>query len=234
MAELLAAIGKWDRAEALYRDLVRDAPSDPLTPAALGTIALKRGDREGARREWKRAIALGVSDAALCYRYATLASSAGLPEDEVRRAYERAIELRPDYDDARYELALIEKNAGDYDAALAQLRAMRNVPPARQFYYWFATADALAQLGRREEAVSAARQAAEHAPTPEDRVSASKLAYLAKTDLGVRFVRDSDGRNQLVTTRVPHDAAASIRLSSRATMSGRSRGRCGRSIAAGR
>jgi len=207
MAELLAAIGEFDRAETLYRDLAREAPLDAGAPAALGTIALKRGDRDGARREWKRAIDLGVHDAALCYRYATLASLAGLPEDEVRRAYERAIELRPDFDDARYALALIEKNAGENEVALEQLRAMRNVEPARLYHYWFAMADALTQLGRREEAVSAARQAAEHAASPEERASASKLAYMAKTDLGVRFVRDAEGRNQLVTTRVPHDAA---------------------------
>jgi hypothetical protein len=30
---------------------------------------------------------------------------------------------------------------------------------------------------------------------------------MAKTALGVRFVRDAEGRNQLVTTRVPHDTA---------------------------
>src|SRR5207302_11179247 len=79
MAELLAAIGEHDRAEALYRELAREAPADAEIPAALGAIALERGDHEGARREWKRAIALGVNDAALCYRYATLASAASLP-----------------------------------------------------------------------------------------------------------------------------------------------------------
>ena len=46
MAELLAAIGEWDRAETLYRDLAREDPLNALAPAALGTIALKRGDRE--------------------------------------------------------------------------------------------------------------------------------------------------------------------------------------------
>jgi len=206
MADLLAAIGEWGRAEALYRDLAREDPSNALAPAALGTIALKRGDPEAARREWKRAIDLGVNDAALCYRYATLASLAGLPEPEVRRAYLRAIELKPDFDDARYALGLMEKNAGENEAALEQWRAMRNVEPARQFHYWFAIADALVQLGRREEALSAAKKAAEHAESPEQRVSASRLASLAKTDLGVRFARDADGRNRLETTRVPHGA----------------------------
>ena len=74
-----------------------------------------------------------MNDAALCYRYATLASLAGLPEPEMRRAYLRAIELKPDFDDARYALGLMEKNAGENEAALEQLRAMRNVEPARLF-----------------------------------------------------------------------------------------------------
>ncbi len=205
MAELLLAIGELDRAETMYRELDREAPRDAGAPAALGTIALKRGDHDGARREWKRAIERGVGDAALCYRYATLASAAGLPAEEVRRAYERTIALQPDHDDARYALALLEKNAGEYEAALAHFRGMRNVAAPRAFHYWCAVADALTQLGRREEAVAAARRASERAGNAAGRAYAAQLAYMAQTETAARFVRDANGRNQLVMTRVPHN-----------------------------
>ena len=88
--------------------------------AALGTIALTRGDTGGAVASWKRAVELGVADADLCYRYAVLADGRGLP---VRAALERALALRPDFDDARFKLALLEKNAGHAEAAVDQLRA---------------------------------------------------------------------------------------------------------------
>jgi hypothetical protein len=45
------------------------------------------------------------------------------------------------------------------------------------------------------------------ASTPEERGRAAQLAYVAATDITVRFARDSDGNLQLTTTRVPHGAS---------------------------
>jgi len=206
LAELLMASGELDRAETLYRDLDRQTPGNSDIAAALGTIALRRGDNDGARREWKRAIQAGVTDARLCYRYAVLAGVAGLSNDEVRPALERAVELRPDFDDARYLLALLEKNASHYETAVTQLRAMRRVAPVRQYDYWSVLSDALNELQQYQEAKSAADQAARYATTPTQRAKAAQLAYMAQTDLAVQFVRDSTGRAQMVTTRVPHES----------------------------
>jgi tetratricopeptide (TPR) repeat protein len=206
LAELLMASGELDRAEALYRDLEREAPRNADIGAALGTIDLRRGDNEGARRQWKRAIDAGVTDASLCYRYAVLAGMAGLANDEVRPALVRAIELRPDFDDARYLLALLEKNMGQYEAAVAQLRAMRRVSPARLYDYWSILSDALNELQRHEEAKAAAVQAAGYATNPQERARAAQLAYMSQTELAVQFARDSNGHEQMVTTRVPHQS----------------------------
>jgi hypothetical protein len=206
LAELLLATGELDRAEALYRDLEREAPRNADVAAALGTIALRRGDNEGAHREWDRAIRDGVTDAKLCYRYAVLAGMAGLANDEVRPALERAIALRPDFDDARYMLALLEKNVGHYEAAVVELRAMRLVTPVRLYDYWSILSDALSELGRRKEAKDAADMAARYASNPRERGRAAQLAYMAQTDLAVQFERDSNGRAQMVTTRVPHES----------------------------
>lgn len=204
LADLLMVTGQLERSEALYRDLDRQAPASAGIPAALGTIALRRGDKEGARREWKRALDRGVSDASLCYRYAALAGMAGLPNDEIRPALERAIALRPDFDDARYTLALLEKNSSHYEAAVTQLRAMRRIAPARRYDYWSTMSDALNELDQRSEATAAADQAARYATSPSERARAAQLAYFAETDLAVQLSRDSSGREQMVTTRVPH------------------------------
>jgi tetratricopeptide (TPR) repeat protein len=203
-ADLLTAGGELDRAEALYRELSRETPADPDMFAALGTIALRRGNEDAARKEWKRAIEQGVTDAGICYRYAVLADMAGLSANEIRPALERAVALRADFDDARYKLALLERNAGRYEAALEQFHAMRNVADGRAFSYWTALADTLVELGKREEAVAAVGTAAQHADTPEERARAAQLAYFAQTDMAVQLSRDADGRAQMVTTRVPH------------------------------
>ena len=121
---------------------------------------------------------------------AVLAGNAGLPDSDFRVALERAVALKPDFDDARYMLALILKNAGEYDAAVGQLRAMRHVAPVRAYHYWMAMASALVELDRREEAVTAAKHAAEHTSDAAERRSAEQLAYIAETDLAVQFTKD--------------------------------------------
>ncbi len=204
LAQMLLAAGEFDRAEAGYTSLAHDAPDSADVFAGLGAIALHKGDSEGARRAWKRAMDRGVTDAQLCYHYAILASEAGLPPDDIRPALERAIALQPAFDDARFQLALLEKNARHFEAALLQFQAMRMVPDPRAYTYWLALADAFNELGRRDEAQSAARHAGEHATTAAERGQAAEQIYFAQTDPSVRFSRDASGHLQLVTTRKPH------------------------------
>jgi len=204
IAELILATGELDRAETLYRDLERESPENGGVWAALGTIAIRKGDRESALQHWRQALQMGVDDASLCFRYAVLAEEAGLPANEIRAALERAIELNPNFDDARYRLALLENNTGDYQTALGHFQAMRHVNPARAYGYWSAMAYALDELGRREDAQAAAQKATVYAATPSEREHAAQLAYVAQTDVAVQFSRDANGRTQLITRRVPH------------------------------
>jgi tetratricopeptide (TPR) repeat protein len=120
---------------------------------------------------------------------------------------ERAIALRPDYDNARYQLALLEKNAGHAEAAIAQLRAMREVAPQRAFAYWSALSDALNEIGRNEEARAAAKRAAEVSNTPAERAHAAELGYVAGTELAVQMLRTDSGASRMVTTRVPRGSS---------------------------
>jgi tetratricopeptide (TPR) repeat protein len=204
LGQLLLASGEFDRAQAQFAGILADAPDSAEVWAALGTIALAKHDSAGARRAWKRAMDLGIEDARLCYQYAVLADQAGLPPEDIRTALERAVELQPDFDDAHYQLALLEKNARHYEAALREFHAMRHVPESRAFAYWLALADSFNELGRRDDAQSAARQASEHAADAGERAQAAEQIHVAQTDVAVRFSRDAAGELQLVTTRVPH------------------------------
>jgi tetratricopeptide (TPR) repeat protein len=172
LAQLLLTAGEFDRAETLFSGLAQEAPDSADVAAALGTIALHKGDLNAARIAWKR-----------------------------------AIDLRPDFDDAHYQLALIEKNAGRYEAALSEFQAMSVLPKTRAYAYWLALADTFNELGRRDEAESAAGHAAEHATTSAERSRAAQQTYFAQTDLSVQFARDASGQLQMVTTRTPHQQA---------------------------
>lgn len=207
LADLALASGELDRAKEMYEGVVSESASNAEAWSALGVIALRQGKPGIARANWRRAIANGLKDAQICYRYAALADEAGGDADELRPALERAVELEPGFDDARYKLALLESNAGRYDAALEQLRAMREVPRIRAYGYWMATAYALEELGRRGEGKAAAAKALEKAGSPEECIRARQLAYLCDTDLAVQLARDEKGQLQVMTTRAPHGAA---------------------------
>ena len=204
LAQVLLAAGEFDRAETFFSALGQDAPDSAAVSAGLGLIALRKGDSDAARRLWKRAIDQGIADARLCYHYAILADQASLPAGDIRPALERALTLQPDFDDAHFQLALLEKNARHYEAAIRELHAMRIVAGTRAYAYWLALADAFNELGRRDEAQSAARHAREHAASASERARADEETYFAETDFGVQFARDASGHLQLVATRMPH------------------------------
>jgi len=169
LASLLTLAGKLDRAEALYRDLLRRTPDDPRFTAALGMIALQKGDDSAAQQLLRRSVDHGWKD-----------------------------------DEALFHLGLLDNNTGDHEAALADLRAIHDVPPARQFAYWAAIAYAANQLGRRVEAEAAAENARAHAATEDERVQAEELRVVAQTDVVPQFTRDANGQLRLVNTRKPH------------------------------
>lgn len=142
------------------------------------------------------------------YVMAALATIAHKKEDDAtaRRLWRRAFDQGVEDDDALYNLALLDNNAGEYEAALTSLGAMRHIAPARQFAYWSATAYAANQLGRREEAESAADNARAHASTETERAYADELRTIAQTDVEVQFTRDANGQVRLVNVRAPHGA----------------------------
>ncbi len=205
MAELLLITGDLNGAESAYRDLAAETGESGEICAGLGAVAAARNQDDEARKLWKRAVALGVKDAAICYRYAELLDSDPSRRDDRRAALERAVALRPDFDDARWTLALLEQNANRPEAALSQLQAMQEIAPARAFAYWCAMADALTALGRGGEAKAASERAAVLALTAEERATAARLAYIAETHLAVRLTRDAAGNPRMVATRVPNN-----------------------------
>lgn len=207
LGDLLLTSQQPDRAEILFGQLAREAPQRPEGFAGLGVIAMAHGRAEDARRWWKRALQLGLADGDICYRYVASLESAGVTGAELRAALERTLELRPDLDDAHWRLALLEENEGHDAASLAQLSAIKVIAPDRGHGYWCAVANAQLGLGRNDEARQSAARALALAATPEERERAARIQYAAQTHMAVQFRTDASGRQEMVTTRVPTDAA---------------------------
>jgi tetratricopeptide (TPR) repeat protein len=203
LAQLLLVSGHTEQAAARYKELLRQTPDNPDFAAALGTIAQRQGNHDEALELWRQAVNNNIKDAELCYRYALLAQDAGLDTHDVSAALERAVLLAPGFDDARYKLALLQLQAGEYRPAVEHLRAMHLPGEARRYAYWTALASALLELDENDEAKAAAQEALKAAQTEPERQSARRTALMAATDLTVQFATDADGRSHVVTTRIP-------------------------------
>jgi tetratricopeptide (TPR) repeat protein len=208
LAALRHAASQTDRAEAAYRELAAERPDAPEVPAALGLLALDRKDPVTAIREWGRALSLGLRDADLCFRYATMADERGLDAAQVRGALDRSVSIRPDFDAAHFRLGLMDKNLNRSAEALAHFQAMRMPPPERAWRYYTSVADALLDLNRRQEAKEAALQAQRFATSDEERRQARNYAYMADTEITVEIAATPEGRREFRTVRVPVVAPA--------------------------
>ncbi len=204
LARVSLISGNLPAAAARYANLAQRESKNPEFSVALGQIALRQGNREEALKHWNQAFLQDVNDAAFCYRYALLAEDAGGDVEAIRKALERAVEIDPALDDARYKLALLYSRVGLSEQTVMQLRAMKVPAGARRFPYWSVLSSTLLDLDRRNEAIEAARHALDAAQNDSERSRARQLEYVAKTDLTVQYETDSEGRSQMVTTRVPH------------------------------
>ena len=111
----------------------------PTSPPRSGSIALHKGDPAAHARFWKRAIDQGIPDARLCLSLRDSGRSSGPSRGRYSSGVgARASHCEPDFDDAHYQLALLEKNAGHYEAALREFHAMRIVAGTRAYAYWLA------------------------------------------------------------------------------------------------
>jgi tetratricopeptide (TPR) repeat protein len=205
LAEVYVALGNRDRAESIYKELAEEAPEDPDISAARAALALERGDLETAREQWWRAQDHHLSDAVAYYRYFLQARNANFPEEELRPALEQAVALKPGFDDALYNLGILEYHAGAYQSEVEHFRAMRRISRGREYGYWTMLAGALTELDRRKEAKAAADTALTYARNDEERGYATQLGVIALTDPVVQFVSDADGTMHLVTARARHD-----------------------------
>jgi tetratricopeptide (TPR) repeat protein len=121
-----------------------------------------------------------------------------------RQLLRRMVDQGMEDDDALFNLALLDNNAGAHEAALADLQAMRHIAPAREFAYWTAIAYAASQLGRRADAEAAATNALAYASNATEQEHARELRLIAQTDVVVQLTRDTNGQMKLVHTRTPH------------------------------
>jgi predicted Zn-dependent protease len=179
LADLLAAAHKKEQARSAYEELARSNPNQPEVEESLGYLAWQNGDAADAQRHFGRAFASGTKNAQMCFHYAMLERQSGAKAADAIPALRRAIELKPDYVDARIQLGMNLLDHKDYRDALDELNAIKKVNEEQAQWFFSAVAYANLQTGHTEDARKNAQEAKKWAKTPEQRAQVdSILRYL--------------------------------------------------------
>ncbi|MFY9727104.1 MAG: tetratricopeptide repeat protein [Bryobacteraceae bacterium] len=126
VVEALMARGRGSEAEEINRQLLKDNPQDSFAKEIEGSLLLDRGDLATAMVDLQAAVTADPHNPVNHYRLglahkaravADRAVAAGEVE-QARQEFESALAIRPDFIQARLELARLEIAKGDYEAAL--------------------------------------------------------------------------------------------------------------------
>jgi len=120
--------GRLDRAEAIYRQVLRLHPEHADALHLLGVVAHQRGDHEVAVKLIRRAVARNpLAPAFFCNL--GVACQALKRHDEAVDHYEHALRLQPDFAEALYNLGNVLREQGRLDKAEDHYRSAAQLRP---------------------------------------------------------------------------------------------------------
>jgi tetratricopeptide (TPR) repeat protein len=140
LADLLAQTGKTDLARSAYERIARSNPGKPDVEESLGYLAWRTDERSSAIEHFTRAVAGGSKNAQLCFDLAMLQRQSGVAEAQVLPTLRKAVELKPDYVEARLQLGYMELSAKEYANALRTLASIKRVTPDQAAHLFSALA----------------------------------------------------------------------------------------------
>jgi len=122
--------GYWKDSVTLFTHTLQVAGESPTMHTNLGVALLSAGRAEDALREHEAALRLEPGNAKAWFNKGTALGKLRRWE-EARASYLQAIECRPDFAEARFNLALLAVTIGDRDLAAAQFQALQATDPLR-------------------------------------------------------------------------------------------------------
>ncbi len=128
-AEVLVRAGRYDEAWEAARAALRC--DERFVPAltALVKASLKQGRRELAESILEQALQVQENNAELHYIQGTLYSEEEARFRDALREFTRAVQLRPDYAEARMALGIAQLAGGNYQQALQNFQAAARLAP---------------------------------------------------------------------------------------------------------
>ncbi len=193
LADLFMSTGQMGNAARAYKDLETDNPKRPDAFAASGYLAMVMRDKDLARSEFRKAFELGTTDPQLCMQLASLDHEAQQSGPRIVEELERAVQLRPDFNEALLELGLMKLSARDAPAALSSLSRVTALPSERAAVFQSALGYAYLLNGNLDAARSHVEESKKAAKTPLETQGADRvLALIEARSKGPAAVRPGE------------------------------------------
>lgn len=175
-ADLLASQKKTstEAAQRLLK-LAQDYPQNPDVQESLGYLAWQQGDLHKARESFKLAIDRGSKNPEMLFHYSQLLHASQASPDEILPVLQRAVALKPDYQDAWFDLGLTATNARKWSTALDAFSHLKSVNSDRAYALFSAQAYCYLQLKAPDQARPLAEKAKHYAKGPDQELQASNL-----------------------------------------------------------
>ena len=163
LADLLAATGHRLEAKETYAELSQAGPGRYEVAESLGYLAFIEKDLSAARREFERAFASGDADPRMCLQLAVLQEGNGQPMATIMASLERALQSKPDYEDAILQMGLVRIAAGEYQSGVVTLMKVGQIRPEQASPVYSALAYGYLRLGDLARARKDAETARQYA-----------------------------------------------------------------------
>lgn len=168
LAEVSTSLGKFDDARRAYQELGAQNPNNPEIERSLGYLDWQQGNLAGARAHFARAFEAGTKDPRMCFDYAMLQLSQNSSDKDALAPLRRALELKPDYIEARLQLGYALANQQNFAEAATQLVQVKTVTPEQAPQFFFVVAYSEYKTGKLDQARADAASAKKWAKTPVD------------------------------------------------------------------
>jgi tetratricopeptide (TPR) repeat protein len=163
-------------------DLSVRYPDRPEAEEEIGWLALQQNKKDEARRHFEVAVRRHSKDAEILFNTAVLEKEAGGKNAEVSALFRQALAVRPDMDNARLELGLLEYQDFQYKSALSLLSGMSAIPDDSKFEAYFTMAQCYSNLDDLTSAEIYIKKATQSARNEDQKEDAATLLETVERD----------------------------------------------------
>jgi len=136
---------------------------------SLAYVAWQQHKLDEAKQYLDQALNNGARSANMLFNYASLLHDMHAPGAQIISLLQQAIQIQPDFFDARYDLGMEAVHADDCKTAIAAFAGIKLVSPDRAFPFFSTAAYCYWQLNNAKEARRLGELAARSAKRPEEK-----------------------------------------------------------------